>query len=188
MLSTLNWDHLPSSSALHDGTQRGCVVEWAMLSIVHALEAAAVATAWSYDMCLGKLRASGDAAGTSHYEITRTPGGPARVSGNALQAGLLPLDPASGPSRNGARLYLANRCTEGKPSKEAYAAIPLLGRTLSVTVDLSAAQCGCNVAFYLSFLRESASPGTCNGDFYCDANEVCGLRCAEVDIMEAVHV
>ena len=34
------------------------------------------------------------------------------------------------------------------------------------------AVCGCNVAFYLAYLRESISPGRCDGDYYCDANEV----------------
>ena len=79
---------------------------------------------------------------------------PARSSAAALQ---LPLPPriAGHPNRNAARVYLAEECVEGSFADTRYAAIPLLGRTISVTVDLSAAKCGCNVAFYLTSLRQN---------------------------------
>jgi len=67
----------------------------------------------------------------------------------------------------------------------------LLGRTLSFTVDLSNVGCACNVAIY--FVKGPArnskgepSVGTCSwSPYYCDANQVCGQWCPELDIMEA---
>lgn len=148
------------------------------------------AVPWSHDFCMGSLLTSGF---DTDFVLARNTGGgtanccamhpiaaPARAVGSALQVQLEPLE-AGKETRNGGRVYLADRCTEGAPKAEDYAAIPLLGRTLSVTVDVSGAGCGCNVAFYLSYLRGSRTKGQCDGDYYCDANEVCGLRCAEID-------
>ena len=80
----------------------------------------------------------------------------------------------------------AYSCAEGDYTRTRYASVPLLGRTLSLTVDISSAECGCNAAWYLvSMAQNTASPGMCDGDFYCDASNVCGVRCAEIDLMEA---
>lgn len=83
--------------------------------------------------------------------------------------------------KHNARLYLARECSL---SPSAYVAWPLVGRRLSFTIDLGNAGCGCNVAVYLTSLAQNTEPGTCGGDFYCDANAVCGVRCAEIDVLE----
>jgi len=59
----------------------------------------------------------------------------------------------------------------------------ILYKTISYTVDLSNIGCSCNGAFYLVTM-----PGTNSGqsgDYYCDANDVNGEWCWEMDIMEA---
>ena len=66
-----------------------------------------------------------------------------------------------------------------------YGAWPLVGATLSFTVDISQAGCGCNVAAYLVSMAQSTQPGICGGDYYCDANAVCDVRCDEIDLLEA---
>ena len=72
-------------------------------------------------------------------------------------------------SRNGARLYLADACVEGNYAATDFAAIPLLGKSISLTVDLSAAECGCNAAFYLVSMATQRLPGQCDADrYWCD--------------------
>lgn len=60
---------------------------------------------------------------------------------------------------------------------------------LNFTVDLSTAGCACNAAFYatsMPAIAQSGSPDPTHcGDYYCDANDVCGQWCTEMDIMEA---
>ena len=157
------------------------------------MTSALASTAYSHAQCIGSLAT----AGLSASSLVRNPGGgtapccwmhpiaaPARVAGAAMQLQLQPRDPAK-VSRNSARVYLADSCTEGDYASTTYASPSLLGKTLSLTVDLSAAQCGCNAAFYLVSMAQNTQPGTCGGDYYCDANDVCGVRCAEIDLMEA---
>jgi len=69
----------------------------------------------------------------------------------------------------------------------------LVGKSISFDVDMSQVGCACNLAFYLI----SSPARDVNGDysrgtsrdgqppFYCDANDVGGQWCPEVDIMEA---
>jgi len=83
-----------------------------------------------------------------------------------------------------ARAYLAETCGNGY-SNHAYSAIDVRGKTIRYSVDLRSAGCGCIAAFYLVSMRQNTAPGACEGDFYCDANKVCGQACSEVDIMEA---
>lgn len=83
----------------------------------------------------------------------------------------------------GARGYFARTCT-GSYDPGEYVALDLLGKTLRYTTDMSSAGCGCNGAFYLTSMSQNTQAGG-GGDFYCDANCVGGVCCAEIDIQEA---
>ncbi|KAJ9463559.1 4-glucanase (cellulase) [Diplonema papillatum] len=70
-----------------------------------------------------------------------------------------------------------------------FAQYALQGRTVSFTADISAVGCSCNAAFYFSNMPAIGSDGQpvsgADGDFYCDANDVNGEWCWEMDVMEA---
>jgi len=82
------------------------------------------------------------------------------------------------------RMYFGEACTPGYTNTN-YVAMNLLGRSFSYTINLAGAKCGCVAALYLVNMHQNTHPGICAGDHYCDANKVCGVACAEVDIMEA---
>jgi hypothetical protein len=82
------------------------------------------------------------------------------------------------------RAYFGDQCVENTYDPNYYKGFPLLGNTLKYTIDLHGAGCGCNAAVYLSSLRQNTDISTC-GDYYCDANSVCGVSCTELDIQEA---
>merc|ERR1719422_2030202 len=73
----------------------------------------------------------------------------------------------------GSRVYMGTGCTEGSYSTSNYASIDFRGKRIKYTVDLSDALCGCVAAMYLVNMPNSPGKGTCGGDYYCDANEVC---------------
>eukprot|EP00443_Scrippsiella_acuminata_P049495 CAMPEP_0115413694 /NCGR_PEP_ID=MMETSP0271-20121206/22204_1 /TAXON_ID=71861 /ORGANISM="Scrippsiella trochoidea, Strain CCMP3099" /LENGTH=1013 /DNA_ID=CAMNT_0002837985 /DNA_START=263 /DNA_END=3301 /DNA_ORIENTATION=+ len=81
------------------------------------------------------------------------------------------------------RAYFADVCT-GTYNHSQYLGLNLLGKEMSFSIDLSHAGCGCNAAFYLTSMKQNTRASECY-DFYCDANNVCGESCAEIDIMEA---
>lgn len=82
------------------------------------------------------------------------------------------------------RVYWADVCHAGYYNNTGYTGINFLGKRLEFTVDLAGAGCGCNVAFYLVSMKHNYQQSECF-DYYCDANAVCGVRCDEVDLMEA---
>jgi len=97
-----------------------------------------------------------------------------------------PVDLVNGavvPGMKG-RTYFGDSCADGAYSPRRYATFPFLGKSLKWTTDLSGAGCGCNAALYLTSLRQSTQVSGCS-DYYCDANSVCGVRCAEIDLQEA---
>jgi hypothetical protein len=82
------------------------------------------------------------------------------------------------------RAYFGDTCAENAYDNNNYKGFVLLGNTLRYTMDLSGAGCGCNAAVYLVSMKQNTDVSTC-GDYYCDANSVCGVSCTEVDIQEA---
>lgn len=82
------------------------------------------------------------------------------------------------------RTYFSNGCEPGKYAHSTYSALNLLNKRISWTTNLAAATCGCNAAFYLASLAQNPEESGCK-DFYCDANDVCGVRCSEIDLQEA---
>jgi hypothetical protein len=65
----------------------------------------------------------------------------------------------------------------------------LKGKTVSYMVDLSQISCSCNSALYFVTMPGIGSNGQPNpgqgGDYYCDANDVNGEWCWELDVQEA---
>lgn len=102
--------------------------------------------------------------------------GGVRVTGNAIML------------NHGPRVYLANSCVDSfQPNM--FIPFQLLDKTFSFTADLSNVGCGCNAALYLTSMpaynqANQPDPTKC-GDYYCDANVVCGVYCPEMDIFEA---
>ena len=151
---------------------------------------------WSLAQCIGPVALRHTAA-MQQKQVVRHPGGSrygwcttclsaaaAQVASGGHEVGLK-LDPRAGSYRPGARVYLADECTEGVFNPGHFSNLHLLGRTLSVTIDLSAADCNCMVQWYLVPLRHSTNSNACGGDYYCDATEACGGQCDEIDLLEA---
>ena len=88
----------------------------------------------------------------------------------------------------GGRVYLGNS-NSGKLDINSFYMMPLLGKKLTYDVDMSAVGCNCNGAMYVVSMpaynsAQQPEPGK-DGEYYCDANQVGGTYCPEMDIMEA---
>ena len=85
----------------------------------------------------------------------------------------------------GERFYLMKIDKQhSSDDKDDFHLLDLVDKTINVTVDLNGASCGCNVAFYLVSMPSTRNtPGTGN-DWYCDANNVGGNACPEIDLVE----
>jgi len=83
----------------------------------------------------------------------------------------------------GSRAYFAQSCKASVYDHNQYLALNLLGKRMRYTTDMSDLGCGCNAAFYLTSMHQNSHPSECS-DYYCDANNVCGESCAEIDIQE----
>mmetsp|Transcript_123670 Transcript_123670/g.276241 ORF Transcript_123670/g.276241 Transcript_123670/m.276241 type:complete len:646 (-) Transcript_123670:81-2018(-) len=113
-----------------------------------------------------------------HGKVSLVPTGWPKVDG------LMPIVEGAIVPHMGGRAYFANTCTAGHYDHKQYLALNLLGKTMSFTTDMSKSGCGCNAALYLVSMAQNTHPSECN-DYYCDANNVCGESCAEIDIQEA---
>lgn len=90
--------------------------------------------------------------------------------------------------KHNSRGYITTKSQE-QFSPDGFYQFKLLDQSLSFTVDLSQAGCGCNAALYLTPMPaynsgQQPDPTRC-GDYYCDANNVCGVLCPEIDLVEA---
>lgn len=107
-------------------------------------------------------------------EVSIIPNGKSKVS----------VDGGSVIARFPSGAYFAEKCIPRVFRNTHYLALNLLGKTFRYTTNLAGAGCGCNVALYLVSMRQNNQPSNW-GDYYCDANSVAGVACAEIDIQEA---
>ena len=163
------------------------IVKAGMRSLLLCL-AAGLTPITSADTCMGEISVGEDATVQIIRNNHSSPGGafyysgPVTVSGDSVSPGM--DDEVKSGSRDGGRAYFGKSCTEGEYHETDYVAWQLLDKSLSYTVDLSTAGCGCNAALYLVSMAQNSDKSTCD-DYYCDANSVCGVMCAEIDIQEA---
>lgn len=90
--------------------------------------------------------------------------------------------------RHNARAYLATNASDNFDPNN-YHQFVLKDKTLSFDVTLADISCSCNAALYTVSMpgyNWSGQPDpSSGGDYYCDANQVGGVWCWEMDIMEA---
>ena len=129
----------------------------------------------SWAMNAGPVTITVDGRPTTKYVLTTSTKG-VTVSGNTITL------------HGGARVYLGNYPNDTFSTGCFYQA-DLFGKRLKVNMDLSQVGCNCNGAIYAVSMPAYGSdqrpvPGK-GGDYYCDANEVGGTFCPEMDISEA---
>ena len=94
---------------------------------------------------------------------------------------LEPRGQAGAALRGSNRAYLVADATQHTWSSIEYTKLNLLGKTVSFTVDVSGANCGCNAALYLVAMDRP----TDQSSGYCDIQAVGGEQCLEIDLLEA---
>jgi len=126
--------------------------------------------------CAGSIPVEGTAANiqvvSAVWNVPGDEAAPVRALGSAIS---VPLT---------SRAYFGTSCSTAEYNPKEYFAQNLLGKQLMFSIDLSSAGCGCNAAFYLTSMAYVEKETDCK-DYYCDAMSVCGVRCPEIDIMEA---
>lgn len=128
------------------------------------------------DFCAGSI----DVAGLGSVQLTNTGGfNPTDDS----EEHNVHVDNGKVVVEMGGRTYMSDSCGDDYDYKT-YTKMPLLGKSFSYSTRMTDAGCGCNAALYLVSMAQNSDPSEC-GDYYCDANNVCGVRCAEIDIQEA---
>ena len=90
--------------------------------------------------------------------------------------------------QGGGRVYIGDSPSDTIMT-ELFYQMPLLGKRLTLDVDLSRVGCNCNGALYFVSMpahnsAQQPAPGE-HGDYYCDANAVGGTYCPEMDVLEA---
>ena len=88
----------------------------------------------------------------------------------------------------GGRVYLGDS-SSGMITPNSFYEMPLLGKRFAFDVDMSDVGCNCNGALYFITMpaynsAQQPAPGKDNS-YYCDANQVGGTYCPEMDVMEA---
>lgn len=146
-----------------------------MFALTVFLLATAVSSTWSF--AAEKVTISVDGKEQTKYVITNSD-----IGKNVIVNG------GSITLQAGARVYLGDNYTTAFTPNGFYEA-DLFGKRFKVDMDLSQVGCNCNGAIYtVSMPAYSSSqqlqPGK-EGDYYCDANQVGGTFCPEMDISEA---
>jgi hypothetical protein len=113
---------------------------------------------------------------TKYVISTATSRNNTRVAGNSITLS------------GGGRVYIGDS-SSGSLNINSFYMMPLLGKRFTFDVDLSDVGCNCNGALYVVSMpaynsAQQPQPGK-DGSYYCDANQVGGTYCPEMDIFEA---
>jgi len=128
------------------------------------------------DIAVGQITVEDNAGPTYIIQTGGTSMGGMSVSGSALTV------------KHSYRGYFAKTCVNAfEPT--VFKSYNFLDGSITFTADLSQVGCACNAALYLVAMpaynsNQQPDPTKC-GDYYCDANDVCGLWCPEMDLFEA---
>ena len=160
---------------------RICVPVLAAAALAQLAAAAAAPTPAAYT-CAGALSVSLNGQ-AQEWQVVTAASTWERVAANGSAVSIAYND----------RAYLVAAC-DGAPGAVFSPALfaqrlPMLGHSWGFTMDISTASCGCNAALYAVAMPGVAPNGSfapsSNGDYYCDANQVGGTWCTEMDLIEA---